>query len=115
MRLLERTLTVVRIAARGVQADARGCERATFDLEHTAVARACVLPVSNTLGERRNGIADEAFGVCNAGARRLLFPKDTAISVGDGVLFSGEETVRWVCTRVDDWSMHREVRLERRA
>ena len=100
MRLLERKLRTIQIAARQVHAD--GTEG--FSEERTKV-RARIVPVAGGLESRKSGLLN-AQTVC------LLLPADCAISAGDGVC-TEDEQVNWRCIAVQHWPYHTMANLER--
>ena len=97
MRLRERDLVTIRIAPRVCVKGALGSVSAGFG-ERKAV-RASVLPENRAISIRESGLASGA-------ALRIIIPKDTAVSEGDGVWLNGEAyTVSSVCR----WRAHAEL------
>ena len=112
MRLIERTLEVVRIARRATEQDGLGGSREVFSPDMTE-ARGSFLPAGNTLNYKANAIVQEAHGVHGARSIKLILPKGTEIEPGDGVCRGKEEVPGWRCITVDVWSGHVMVKLEK--
>lgn len=103
MRLKERELTTVEIAARVCARGALGSVIEGFSDERKAV-RASILPedVSFSTGES---------GLKTGGALRLIIPKDVSVSEGDGLWMDG---ALYVVASVRRWRAHAELACVRR-
>lgn len=104
MRLLERTLKVVRIAPRVSETDALGGAAERFSARQSAV-RGSVIPSTGGLENRATGV-QEVQTMC------LMLPADAGISPGDGVCVDAESP-NWRCVCVQRWSAHVAAQLER--
>ena len=98
MRLHERTLKEVRIAARRPETDALGGQAEGFSTEEQII-RACLLPEDGGL-KRTDG------GMVSSACIRLLLPADAAVHAGDGAYVDGRA---YLVEAVQPWTAHQEA------
>ena len=99
MRLLQRKLRSVRIAAR-----LTGNDVEAFSAETRSV-RARLIPVAA-------GLESRPFGLGETETLNLLLPAGCGIQAGDGVCID-LEVPEWRCVSVQEWTNHISAKLER--
>ena len=104
MRLKERSLTEIAIAARVEKSGELGGVSEGFSGERTMV-RGSVLPAGGSLDVGEKGLSSGT-------ELRILVPADTAVQPGDA-LFIGD--ARWIVKAVECWSAHLEIRCGEKA
>jgi len=104
MRLKERQLLEVEIARRVCKTGALGSVTEAFSEEKIRV-RASVLPESGAYSVQDGGLK-------SGKGLRIIVPKDTPVSDGDGVWLDGE---MYVVSSVHAWRAHTELDCAHRA
>ena len=112
MRLFRRTLISARIAPRITVEDALGGATEGFSSQ-THVAQASISYVANTLSASGNNLNSAMYGVRQSQSIRLRLGRDVDLSVGDGVMLPGEDSVMWRCMQVDVYPYVKVARFER--
>ena len=112
MRLVERTLRSVQIAPRSVQTDSLGGVIEQFSDNRISV-RCVAVPGGNTLNYAANSLNPMEHGVFLRQNLKLLMPRNTSVSAGDGICMDGEAQPGWRCVAVEKWSGHLAVKIER--
>lgn len=112
MRLLNRTLSEIRVATRIATEDGMCGVVEGFSSEYKAL-QGNIGFVNNTLNSTANALMSTAAGVRTAQTLRLRFMGRAEIHAGDGVLLPGEETVCWRCVEVSEFPLMTVARVER--
>ena len=114
MRLLQRTLSEIRVWPRREAADGLGGVREEFSGE-PQVLSGNIGYVSNTLNSTANALMSTEAGMRAAQTLRLRFMGDAGIDAGDGAALPGEARACWRCVEVSRYPLMTVARIERMA